>query len=522
MPSDMRRVPKPRRLLATAAAFAAGVAVAAAMLPRRAGVPSPLYSPSKVERALETRVPELTLEAMPFDETIALLGDLWDVEITADWAELGEAGFDRTATVSLNAQHVTLAEVLPQILTPVRLTSFWESHDISRQTVDLGYQTHGTRILIRPAELIPEAPEVVRAYEVADFLSGPQDVTDPPRGGGGGGGLFGGVLPSPGSGGVRDQLIGYISDALGFEEQNFGEHLWCIGTKLIVTARPEEHRRVRGLLAELRGTLSATAADAAAEAAAGARPSTLRVWDERDRRWVSPRASDALAALHRRLGPVRIEGVSFDEAVEMLNRRSGAPIRVDAEGLAVEKFDRGRPVHVRLDDPTLFEALKAVIGRYGWPAGPSLVLDGGVIVITNGRPKGTAETEPIQRSYDIRPLLAALVSADLKTASDAGRPPPDPADVRQTVVEELIEYLNFQVDPDSWQPHGGDFEPAHEFHGRLIVTQTADNHGRILAQLNLLLAEPIRLRADYDDADDDDEPDGETRPAARGQHDNNE
>jgi len=55
---------------------------------------------------------------------------------------------------------------------------------------------------------------------------------------------------------------------------------------------------------------------------------------------------------------------------------------------------------------------------------------------------------------------------------------------REERIEDLLEIIRENVEPDSWREHGGEHAAIVEYHGVLLITQTAAGHGQIERLLN--------------------------------------
>jgi hypothetical protein len=98
------------------------------------------------------------------------------------------------------------------------------------------------------------------------------------------------------------------------------------------------------------------------------------------------------------------------------------------------------------------------------------------------------------REYDIAPFL---VGAREESAPDPTLVPRRPDDViggeyptRREVVERLISLITETVDRDSWRDNGGDYGEVREEHGKIVVTQTKENHRYVKSLLGQLKEKP--------------------------------
>lgn len=134
--------------------------------------------------------------------------------------------------------------------------------------------------------------------------------------------------------------------------------------------------------------------------------------------------------------------------------------------------------------------------RSRWPlVGPLLLIAIGCATLTGPkRPAvathSTRDTDPsavVDRAYDIRDIIIDVPSftnapslgiKTLATTRSAKRDGP-PAKTRAELVDDVVRFIQEEVDPQSWRSHGGAVGEIKEMNGHLLITQTTANHEAI-------------------------------------------
>lgn len=215
---------------------------------------------------LERRLPELKLDAVPFQDVIDALRDLTNANIFVNWRALEAEGVDRAAPVTARLRDVRFSKALDTILA-----------DVGGGMVTLGYTVDEGVITISTATDLAQNT-LTRVYDIRDLIIEIPDFIDAPdfqlqpaqtagQGGGGGGqSLFGGgqLGEEQDAEGQRAALIEEITlliqDTVDPESwREVGGSVGSIrvlGGNLIVNQTPENHRALQGLLEQLRESQS--------------------------------------------------------------------------------------------------------------------------------------------------------------------------------------------------------------------------------------------------------------------------
>lgn len=472
---------------AVAGALAGALAVLLARsrpLDPPAARPAPLPM-TAAEVALDRPLADVALDATPFDAAIPIVERQAGVPITVDWRSLEAAGVGRTVPVTLRARGMTLAEALGRVL-----------DQASTPTAKLGFEPETGTVFVSTGEALAARP-VLRVYDVRDLVAAAAPDAKPA---GPSGGCLMGVGGSPGDD-AAENLVRLIGDTIVPDSwRDAGGSVGAIryfGGRLTIVQTRDNHRRVRDLLALLRETPPPAAPP-------GPAPEVF-VWRADAGGWVSTDSDAADRALRRTIGPVRLDGVSFEGAVERLRKESAVPLVVDAAALDEAGFDRhGATVTADLHDVTLARALRIVLSALrsradGADFRAAFAPDGGLVLLTTA---GRANERPIARAYDLRdwprsdpwPRRAAGVRA--ADAAERNAPPAGGERVvlgrNDEAMEELARALPEAVAPDSWREAGGLPGSVRVLNGFLIVSQTWENHEDVRRFLNAVRAGDAR------------------------------
>ncbi|MDB5358097.1 MAG: hypothetical protein JWN24_4550 [Phycisphaerales bacterium] len=180
----------------------------------------------------------------------------------------------------------------------------------------------------------------------------------------------------------------------------------------------------------------------------------------------SPATEAANKKLQGKIADVRFAEVTLGDAIDQLRDLSGLNIFVNWKSLEKAGLDRTARVSLHLKDKrlsTVIDLLLTVAATEGEKLG-YLVEDGVVSIST----EDDLAKNTLTRVYDVRDLLAAA-----------------PAGAKRDVqVAAVVKLIMDEVASDTWRDRGGKVGAIRELQGQLIVTQTPDNHTRIVSLLD--------------------------------------
>jgi hypothetical protein len=148
-------------------------------------------------RLMNTRVPEITFESVPFEQVMDWIADLTGINVVVRWQQLEEYGIERDKPVSLKARNLKLSQVLWMIM-----------NEAGGPEVKLAYRATGELLILSTHEDLGK-DMIVKVYDVSDLLVRIPRFTNAAQlnpgqalnqagqggqGGGGGGGGGGGQL----------------------------------------------------------------------------------------------------------------------------------------------------------------------------------------------------------------------------------------------------------------------------------------------------------------------------------------
>jgi hypothetical protein len=190
------------------------------------------------------------------------------------------------------------------------------------------------------------------------------------------------------------------------------------------------------------------------------------------------RPDPAREKLERVVPRLEARQTRLDQVVASLAETTGANLFVHWAALEAAGVDAGTPITLDLRDVPGSVLLREVLVIAG---GPNVRLS--YTVYDNVVRISTADelsTWGVTRIYDVRDLIEAEVADRVRRPRDPQEPPAE-----EKAVDALVEVIQTVVDETSWRDAGGTTGAIRHFGGRLIVTQTRENHDEIL---NLLAA----------------------------------
>jgi hypothetical protein len=246
------------------------------------------------------------------------------------------------------------------------------------------------------------------------------------------------------------------------------------------------------------------------------------------------------AALATVISNVDFEKAVLGKAIELLANKTGANIVVDWRGLEAAGVGHATTVDLHVKDVTMAQALTLVLRDAG---GASVELgwraEGNVIEVSTLESVNRAT---VMRVYDVRELIRDCIEfsytvvalAELReprprtpdgrredsaasapaTRPTAGAPFTAPSGssagglgdclgndptaahaLEMELVEGLMTLITESVDRESWVDNGGRFGQIKYWSGLLVITETAENHDRILELLQTLMESRSRPMA---------------------------
>lgn len=183
-------------------------------------------------------------------------------------------------------------------------------------------------------------------------------------------------------------------------------------------------------------------------------------------------------------GPLRLDKVTFDQAVAGLAEAAGVPILVKWQDFAADGEFRTRRITLWADagQGSAADHLDGLLGtaHASSPVGPAWHVEGGAVVITS------QQDEPprlvVTRVYDVRDLMleAARVSRQLAPAFafSAAQIPPGS---EQAAAKALVDLVNAVIELEPNRRRRG--QGTAYWGGRLVVVQSPAAHRKVAAEL---------------------------------------
>jgi hypothetical protein len=432
------------------------------------GSRSALAEPA-AELSLDKRIPEVWLVDIPFDEATQRVGQLAGIPVIVDRKDFASRSELLSEKVTIQLRNAPLADVLDQLIAPVRARMAGAAWYASGQVIRISAGTASAPMIVRTYEVsdllqspLPEPPFVPidmsrRRYVINQRLAvatRPAPTTLP-------------TSPAPGSSQYALlRLVAYtVTPASSSSSINPVGTMRFVANRLMIMDTPQNQRAVRLLLEELR-LMAAT------------KPATppktdSQYWEERLQRWVSRDSRGAEQRLRQNIDDFQATRLPALSVINRLGSEAGMDVLIDPpiESLLAEL----RPITIHLRNTPASEVLQAVLDTAAPAlAGGSLLdwaLEGDLLIVF--RRGQYVASNSVTRQYDLRdwfraaPIQAVLISG---TPVDL---PPDEAHDR--LAQRLATLVVESVEPRSWVVEGR----IRERGGFLIVTQTYANHERI-------------------------------------------
>jgi hypothetical protein len=247
---------------------------------------------------------------------------------------------------------------------------------------------------------------------------------------------------------------------------------------LFVKNTTAAHREIQTLLAQMGGALGLPADEW------WTREAARRQTTDHDPADLDVLKQAAEARLSAPLGQVTLA-----DALRGITNQTDVPIIADWKALAtIEIATPSDPVTQLVRGETVAAALEAIRHQVGDELGrPVIVARDGALLLTTDE---AARQDRMTVVYDVRDLLAdRLAGYDAAAYLD--------------VLQELIDVLVENVDPDGWNILGGETGSINTFAGVLVIHNTPENHrgveallARLRAGRGLAVAPDVRARVD--------------------------
>ncbi|MCC5821725.1 MAG: hypothetical protein LAT64_00385 [Phycisphaerales bacterium] len=210
-----------------------------------------------------------------------------------------------------------------------------------------------------------------------------------------------------------------------------------------------------------------------------------------------------LATLRDTRLPIELNNNAFEDVVDFIANTARIDIDVDWESLADIGVDPDSPVTLRLRSATLETVLDRVVARVSdrnLPAG--WAVQDGIVTIASDE---VLRRNTVLEIYDIRDLLFVVprfdqapefdLSSALQSSQGGGGSSPFTGTTQQTDdfsfedrVQEIVNLIQTNVDPNGWVDLGGDTSSISQLSGNFVITTTPRNHRSIIGLLSKLRA----------------------------------
>ena len=402
---------------------------------------------------LDLRIVDFAIDGQPLQSSVASLGRSIQVRIDVDPRDL-KAWDDNPPAPDARLHDIKLAGAL-EVLFSGQAVQFWSESGV----VKVAASEH--------------VPRVLRVYPVGDILRSMTYAAGRPRNT---------ILGS----GACDADLVVPTDTLLFEYTVWPDSwnndggsrgaIRSLGCRLIVCETPEGQSSVQRFLDAFRST-AATA------------------WMQSGNKQPSSDRVD----LDMPISELQLEDGTFKEAIDKIGKQTHANIAVDWHELSRWGIGANTRVRLHLWDTTLNRALSVLLSAAGGRDVGVAYTALGVVLVGSGD-RGDDPAVEI-RLYDIRDLIEDELAYEKAHGSGpwSGRTRTVPSNTllpstqrTEVSAEDAIDNITYVIEAtaatESWKENGGSIGSMREFGGRLIVTQTAENHRAVAAVLRALRA----------------------------------
>jgi hypothetical protein len=419
---------------------------------------APVVHRSPAEQVLQRTLEDVRIDPMSFDQAVALLAKQSGVQIFLDrptlemrntprWIEM-ERTFDASASVSLKADRIALADALMELIRQAGGHSNVECAPVK------------DRIVITK-RFSANDPPFLATYDIRDLLGRERDSRRKPLA------RVDTRVPVWLFEFQGQEVIGSLPDMVAPDSWTHpgearGEQM---SGRLVVLQTWEVHREIQQLLARLREGPELPWAE-------NQRPINLRVWSASLRRYMAVDDAFAEAALRRQFEHIDIEDRPLQEALDTLAAQAQVRLTVDWLSLRDTGFYPAQIVSIRGDRVTLAAALEQLFQSMpgqGTRKGFGFQPDGKAVYI------GTAENTVSVRTYDLRDFEASLQAAHFPDNGTA-----------------LADLITTSVAPASWGQDGRSLGWVLHSKSTLVVRQSWENLEKIERLLDDIVTDPLK------------------------------
>jgi hypothetical protein len=194
------------------------------------------------------------------------------------------------------------------------------------------------------------------------------------------------------------------------------------------------------------------------------------------------------------------KSMALEQIADFIQKTMEIDVLIDWRVLEAAGIERENPLKAQtiLQIVPLSEFLRDALPQFGGGIGMGYRADDHRLTITT---QEQIDGISVLRTYDVRDLILGTIRARRSLRKLSGEPlppynhssggisyayPSRPAPIEETVCAEISAFLTETAGQDSWTENGGKIGTIHYYAGRLIITQTPDNHERIRDLLNLL------------------------------------
>lgn len=209
-----------------------------------------------------------------------------------------------------------------------------------------------------------------------------------------------------------------------------------------------------------------------------------------------------LAVLESKRIPVKFADQPLDSVLTFVKSVAGVDMDVDWAALDAVGVTKETPVTLELTRVNAKGVLDKVLERASQDPsnGAAWTIKDGAIFVAS---QEVVDRERVLAIYDIQDLLVVVPNFEdapefnlqtvLQGAQGGGQSPFDEGNeeepdlpTRQERIDELVDIITTNVDPEGWEDASGNRGRLEQFQGNLVITQTPENHREIRGLLSKL------------------------------------
>jgi beta-lactamase regulating signal transducer with metallopeptidase domain len=417
---------------------------AAAAASQPAGQPPLVAADKKTQAQLDRVLPELNFEGVALSDVIQFLRDVSGANIVVNWKNLEAAGVKRDAPVTIKLRNIKFSKALTVILESAASDPTTLTYKVDQGVITISAQEQPATRPAGSAMRVEDAP--IDTKLKSQILRAPADPKIQA--------LLDQVLPDVN---FTARAMGVVIDSLSRQSNVKIEIDWAtlqragIGQDIGVTLHVRNARFAK-VLELVCNEVGGGTVDYAFHDGKIIVSTTAEL---------AKADAKMQAQLDQVIPVINFREMAISDAIDFLRKQSGADIFVNWKALERVGVNRKDTISLRLRNVKLSKVLTLLLERIGeGNLRLGYTIDDGIISIST---ESELVKNTITRVFDVRDIVGAANDPRHEKATD-----------------DLIKLIIDEVDTASWRETGGRTGSLRELQGQLIVTQTPENHHKVM------------------------------------------